>query len=425
MECDCSFGVIEKCKRKFPQVYVPEHWRDTRTAKQLKLKYESVKKELKKRYTEHKAYVLGTGGGEERAPPKPYCELEKELLAAISVAAEGLTSETDSDALYEVVLVPSSTKYLRAPLHEALQSQAENNENIAAVEAPAAGSRKEWAQRRRPVLKRKRKNISSASAKFEELAEQKLKLVRLQVAAAEDARQQQEMPQTLDGVFRKFSSLLEIMFCTTKFLTKEKDQCELCVSYQNAGDKATMKANFEKHLTEKELKNKQTKKGVTSFFYVSKLNVFNFTVYDIKTNSVVCYVWNEVQGHRGANEIGTCVLNYLNVLNNTFANENDVLFYSDNYCAGQQKNKFLLSMYAYAGRNSQNIKSITHKYLITGHTQNEGRCCIMNSSAIWAETIQVNYFESGHTFMSADSFHHKVEGSLTHQSKTLDFEDFK
>nr|CAI5825174.1 unnamed protein product [Callosobruchus analis] len=126
------------------------------------------------------------------------------------------------------------------------------------------------------------------------------------------------------------------------FFTPKKDQCELCVSYQNAGetDKTTMKANFEKHLTQKELSRieKQTDresdnfvavydpqavlpcpKGYTSsFFYVSKLNVFNFTVYDIKTNSVVCYVWNEAQRHRGSSKIGTCVLNYLNVLNNTF-----------------------------------------------------------------------------------------------------------
>nr|CAI5823447.1 unnamed protein product [Callosobruchus analis] len=131
--------------------------------KKLKSKFESVKKELKKRYTDHKAYVLGTGGGDERAPPKPYCEEEKELLAAIYVAAEGLTSETDSDALYgmtgistqevpfeepvvevvtEWVWVPPSTKYLRTPLHDALQSRAENDENIVTFEAQEAGSRK-------------------------------------------------------------------------------------------------------------------------------------------------------------------------------------------------------------------------------------------------------------------------------------------
>jgi len=48
-----------------------------------------------------------------------------------------------------------------------------------------------------------------------------------------------------------------------------------------------------------------------------------------------------------------------------------LIFYSDN-CAGQQKNKFILAMYLYAVLNFSHINSITHKYLITGHTQNEG-----------------------------------------------------
>ncbi|KAL4714260.1 hypothetical protein ACJJTC_009612 [Scirpophaga incertulas] len=47
------------------------------------------------------------------------------------------------------------------------------------------------------------------------------------------------------------------------------------------------------------------------------------------------------------------------------------MFYSDN-CCGQQKNQFIFSMYIYAVQNLPNIKSITHKFLIKGHTQNEG-----------------------------------------------------
>ncbi|VEN58521.1 unnamed protein product [Callosobruchus maculatus] len=47
-------------------------------------------------------YVQGTGGGEQRPSPKPYCEEENQLLATISVAVEGLNSETDSDALYGI-----------------------------------------------------------------------------------------------------------------------------------------------------------------------------------------------------------------------------------------------------------------------------------------------------------------------------------
>lgn len=52
-------------------------------------------------------------------------------------------------------------------------------------------------------------------------------------------------------------------------------------------------------------------------------------------------------------------------------NDIDVIFYSDN-CAGQQKNKFMLAVYSYCLQKFNNIRSITHKYLIKGHTQNEG-----------------------------------------------------
>lgn len=41
------------------------------------------------------------------------------------------------------------------------------------------------------------------------------------------------------------------------------------------------------------------------------------------------------------------------------------------------------------------------------------------------QNLEVKYFQSGHTFMSADSFHHQVELSLKRQSKVFDFDDFK
>ncbi|VEN55800.1 unnamed protein product, partial [Callosobruchus maculatus] len=115
----------------------------SRTARQLKMKYDSIKKDLKKKNANHKMYVQGTGGGEQRPSPKPYCEEENQLLATISVAVEGLNSETDSDALYGITGIPieeepeeplvqeiedvvvewtpPSTKLLRTPVHEALQ----------------------------------------------------------------------------------------------------------------------------------------------------------------------------------------------------------------------------------------------------------------------------------------------------------------
>lgn len=49
----------------------------------------------------------------------------------------------------------------------------------------------------------------------------------------------------------------------------------------------------------------------------------------------------------------------------------DIVFYTDN-CSGQNKNRFIFCLYMLAITKCKFIKSITHKFLITGHTQNEG-----------------------------------------------------
>lgn len=49
---------------------------------------------------------------------------------------------------------------------------------------------------------------------------------------------------------------------------------------------------------------------------------------------------------------------------------------------------------------------------------------VINSDDIAAQSITLRYFEPGHTFMSADSFHHQVEMSLQRKKKVYDFSDF-
>lgn len=50
---------------------------------------------------------------------------------------------------------------------------------------------------------------------------------------------------------------------------------------------------------------------------------------------------------------------------------------------------------------------------------------VINSNEVGAESITFRYFEPGHSFMSADSFHHQVEMSLKRQKKVYDFADFE
>ncbi|CAG9816980.1 unnamed protein product [Phaedon cochleariae] len=180
------------------------------------------------------------------------------------------------------------------------------------------------------------------------------------------------------------------------FFIPKKDQCDLCESYKNADEtgKEKLYQNYEQHLKEKTLariekdndKNRtdgtivavydlqavmQVPKGqVSLFFYKSRINCLNFTVSDLEVKNVVCYFWDETEGARGAVEIGSCILDYIKAQSERNPeNGIEIIFYSDN-CCGQQKNKYLLSVYAYAVIN-MNVKSITHKFLIRGHSQNE------------------------------------------------------
>ncbi|XP_068221553.1 uncharacterized protein [Palaemon carinicauda] len=177
------------------------------------------------------------------------------------------------------------------------------------------------------------------------------------------------------------------------FHTPKKDQCDVCTAFENATEteKYDMKESYDLHHREMELsrtekvRDKEKKdcavavydlqaviqlpKGeVLAFYYKSKLNVLNFTIYNLISNACNCYIWNESNGHRGVNELGTCVLKYLK--DTCDSGCTDFIFYSDN-CSGQQKNKLMLALCLYAVTNLD-IHSITHKYLIKGPIQNEG-----------------------------------------------------
>nr|CAI5849885.1 unnamed protein product [Callosobruchus analis] len=49
---------------------------------------------------------------------------------------------------------------------------------------------------------------------------------------------------------------------------------------------------------------------------------------------------------------------------------------------------------------------------------------IVNSSEVALVNLTIKFFEPGHTFMAADSFHHQVELSLKRKKKVYDFDDF-
>jgi len=180
-----------------------------------------------------------------------------------------------------------------------------------------------------------------------------------------------------------------------------KDMCDRCVAYENSSPEEKEKTveKYEEHILNKDIArleidfdkcktSSSTHVAIfdlqavlpcpmgtaSSFYYVSKVAVYNLTVTDIKKMRTVCYTWDETNGKRGGTEISTCVYLYLKSLNEDAGKRNeelDVIFYTDN-CTGQNRNQFVKTMYTYAVKNLKHIRSITHKFLVVGHTQNEG-----------------------------------------------------
>lgn len=102
-------------------------------------------------------------------------------------------------------------------------------------------------------------------------------------------------------------------------------------------------------------------------------------------------VWHEATSGRSKKDIASAFYKY-------FLQNRDlehVILWVDN-CAAQNKNWCLFSFFIY----------------------------LINCDEVALTYLELKYFESGHTFMAADSFHHAVENSLKRKGKVYDFSDY-
>ena len=109
------------------------------------------------------------------------------------------------------------------------------------------------------------------------------------------------------------------------------------------------------------------------------LIVYNFTLYESPGARGVCYLWSEVDGHRGSDEIGSCLLSYLQSLPE---HVKKIDFFSDN-CRGQNKNIQIAAVCLYAVKNIDHLDEIVHTFLENGHTMM--KCDSMHAAVEFAK----------------------------------------
>lgn len=81
------------------------------------------------------------------------------------------------------------------------------------------------------------------------------------------------------------------------------------------------------------------------------VETYYFTIYDLNSRNVDCYVWDESQAKRGSCEIATCLLKH----NMSAGEKDEVIYYSDS-CTGQQK--YLVLYYVFV---------LCHKFTYRNH----------------------------------------------------------
>jgi hypothetical protein len=79
-------------------------------------------------------------------------------------------------------------------------------------------------------------------------------------------------------------------------------------------------------------------RGGIHFYYKRKLSIYNFTVFVMGNNIGTCFVWDETVGGRGCNEVGSCLIKWIE--EQAAKGVKEISLISD-ICAGQNRNRYV------------------------------------------------------------------------------------
>ncbi|KAF2904979.1 hypothetical protein ILUMI_01201 [Ignelater luminosus] len=128
--------------------------------------------------------------------------------------------------------------------------------------------------------------------------------------------------------------------------------------------------------------------------FTKRISVYNESFVPLSTQKKhfpLAVLWHEGIAGRKQEEIISSFHLFLKANRDT----KEVIIWTDN-CVSQNKNWTFISSFIY----------------------------LINSDQIGIKKLHLKYFEPGHSYTSADSFHHQVELSLKRQKKPYDFNDF-
>ena len=129
------------------------------------------------------------------------------------------------------------------------------------------------------------------------------------------------------------------------FHKPKKDQCSSCTIYEEKKQRGEVTDEdeeiYQQHIKNKEMSRNEKKLDkeraktdksfvtitfdleavlptpcslVGDLFYKRCLSTYNLSFYSLGDSKATCYLWDETNGGRGSNEVGTCLLMHINSL---------------------------------------------------------------------------------------------------------------
>ena len=200
-----------------------------------------------------------------------------------------------------------------------------------------------------------------------------------------------ELPNVTNVSITKYKSILSEF--NISFHQSKKDDCSHCTQFQNGQKTDEQKEKQRVHLEnrqmareEKERDKVKAAEGIgyvadleavspcpkatsSEFFYVSKINCYNYSIFNLGTKDGTCYRWDETKSGRGCNEMASALRFHL--LNRLPNNTKNVDVGMDT-CGAQNRNQFLSAIcLGVINDKNNNIEEITLKYMEPGHSQSE------------------------------------------------------
>lgn len=115
-------------------------------------------------------------------------------------------------------------------------------------------------------------------------------------------------------------------------------------------------------------------------YYKRNLYLYNLGVHCFNNGTGYMYVWDEVEGGRGSQDIASCLVKHIKV---NAPSQKHIIMYSDS-CTGQNRNiKTSLSMLKLVQDPEISVDTIDHKFLVSGHSYlpNDGEFGIIESAS--------------------------------------------